>query len=406
MPDSYESDYLIHPTTLDTVIQAIFVVVPTMDKNIPKQAWVPTAINSIRILSDIPCAPGTTFHGISESQLGISRELIGCIMAGDGVFDSPPSIIVDELTMTGLGITQDSSQTFDSTDGTDATRLYALPVWKQDLDLIKSSELRKVADEKYGQHLHMAQFCSDSLHLVNELCRYALQTIGSKVKYASLPHHLRKYFDWMQSRCQIIYPIKRQDGTAASESPRPPQGIMNGTRHDGDDSVTHKLNAFYTKYPVDGKLLQTVFHSLDAILSLEVVPIALLMEEDNLSKFYRDAHGLHVNMQILRDWFDLRSHKSPNLRVIEIGAGTASATLPVLQQLSNNDTTQTPRFSKWTFTDISPGWFENAKQVLSEWNERIDYKVLDIDKDPLEQGFEAESESYDVVLAVNVSTGL
>ena len=87
------------------------------------------------------------------------------------------------------------------------------------------------------------------------------------------------------------------------------------------------------------------------------------------------------------------------MQVIEIGAGTASTPLPVLQQLGQ-DRGEALRFSQWTFTDISAGWFENARNILHHWKSRVEYKVLDIDNDPIEQGFDVES--YDVVLAVNI----
>jgi NADPH:quinone reductase-like Zn-dependent oxidoreductase len=57
-------------------------------------------------------------------------------------------------------------------------------------------------------------------------------------------------------------------------------------------------------------------------------------------------------------------------------------------------------FLEYTFTDISSGFFENARTKLAKWSQRITYKKLDISQDPLAQGFDAEE--FDVVIAANV----
>jgi hypothetical protein len=321
--------------------------------------------------------------------------LVNILVGHGATLDSSPTVVIDGLTMTGLGALHDSPRSFEEVN---AAKLYSHPVWELDPNLLKSSELRKSADEKYGRDLNMAEFCSASWALVNELCRHAIPMLEPNLKCSSLLPHLYKYFDWMRRRCEVADGIKMPNCGAVDTSASR-QKMTNGTAHRDDDSIAQKLCEFRQKYPVDGKLLETVFNSLGSIFSDEVVPLAVLMADDSLPGLYREAYGLPVNMQIFRDWFDLRANKTPDMRVIEIGAGTASTTLPILQRLSAGSSPA--RFSNWAFTDISPGWFEKAKAMLGEWNERVDYKVLDIDKNPLEQGFEAES--YDVLLAVNVS---
>ena len=48
------------------------------------------------------------------------------------------------------------------------------------------------------------------------------------------------------------------------------------------------------------------------------------------------------------------------------------------------------------YTDISPSFFEKAKQRFQEYSSRMRYAALNIEKDPLEQGF--ESERYDLIV--------
>ncbi|MYG93533.1 MAG: SDR family NAD(P)-dependent oxidoreductase [Acidimicrobiia bacterium] len=81
------------------------------------------------------------------------------------------------------------------------------------------------------------------------------------------------------------------------------------------------------------------------------------------------------------------------LRVLEVGAGTGSATASVLPKLPEG------RFD-YVYTDISAGFFSEAEARFGGAEASIDYRVLDIEIDPLEQGF--DNHSYDLVIASNV----
>ncbi len=79
------------------------------------------------------------------------------------------------------------------------------------------------------------------------------------------------------------------------------------------------------------------------------------------------------------------------LRVIEVGAGTGSATASVLPELPEG------RFD-YMYTDISAGFFAEAEARFGD--EAIEYRPLDIEKDPIAQGFDAHG--YDLLVASNV----
>ena len=80
-------------------------------------------------------------------------------------------------------------------------------------------------------------------------------------------------------------------------------------------------------------------------------------------------------------------------RIVEVGAAPAPATASVLPELPEG------RFD-YTYTDISAGFFAEAEAQFGDADGGIEYRVLDIEKDPVEQGF--ESHGYDLVIASNV----
>ncbi len=81
------------------------------------------------------------------------------------------------------------------------------------------------------------------------------------------------------------------------------------------------------------------------------------------------------------------------LRVIEVGAGTGSATASVLPELPDG------RFD-YVYTDISAGFFAEAEARFGDGGGSIEYRPLDIEKDPVAQGFDAHG--YDLIIASNV----
>ena len=81
------------------------------------------------------------------------------------------------------------------------------------------------------------------------------------------------------------------------------------------------------------------------------------------------------------------------LRVIEVGAGTGSATASVLPELPEGG-------YDYVYTDISAGFFSEAESRFGGAEASIDYRVLDVETDPVEQGFDLHG--YDLVIASNV----
>ena len=119
--------------------------------------------------------------------------------------------------------------------------------------------------------------------------------------------------------------------------------------------------------------------------------LELLMQDNILTKIYDVASfGFAKFIRAL-------SITKPNLRILEVGAGTGGTTELLLRDIVNPG--GNPAYSTYTFTDISAGFFRQAEERFSH-APNMNYQVFDISKNPLEQGFEAES--YDVILAANV----
>ena len=80
------------------------------------------------------------------------------------------------------------------------------------------------------------------------------------------------------------------------------------------------------------------------------------------------------------------------LRVLEIGAGTGGTTAFVLPLLPQNRT-------EYIYTDVSPLFLARAEDRFAEYP-FLEYRLLDIDREPDDQGFRGDT--FDIVIASNV----
>jgi len=128
------------------------------------------------------------------------------------------------------------------------------------------------------------------------------------------------------------------------------------------------------------------------IIDGKVDALELLFRDNMLTDFYN-----------FFDWIDyqglveLLGHENPNLRVLEIGAGTGSTTENVLKNLKTLSGRRL--YSKYFYTDISAGFFIKAKERFKD-HAAIEYRPFDVTRAPAEQGL--EEGSFDLVIAGNV----
>ena len=171
------------------------------------------------------------------------------------------------------------------------------------------------------------------------------------------------------------------------------------------DEMPRNLEEFATSmarlYPhgsTEIGLFQRCGSALADVLRGRADPLTLLFSsgEPTPGDLYLKAPVARAANRVLRETVQALVAELPegrHLRVIEVGAGTGSATAAILPELPDG------RFD-YMYTDISAGFFAEAEARFGGDKASIEYRALDIEKDPVTQGFDAHA--YDLLIASNV----
>ncbi|KAL4960977.1 polyketide synthase [Aspergillus stella-maris] len=145
--------------------------------------------------------------------------------------------------------------------------------------------------------------------------------------------------------------------------------------------------------PILVEMTNSILGYFAAFLRNEISMIEIYRQNDLLTRFYKVEQELNYMNLRVGDLAAQLAFRYPHMKILEVGAGTGSVTRAAFDRLGQY-------FHSYTFTDISAGFFEDAEATFAEYRDRMIYKTLDIEKDPIEQGFEGGA--YDLVIAANV----
>ncbi|RGP76705.1 polyketide synthase [Fusarium longipes] len=356
--------YLLHPAMMDAALQT-----PALSNRSGYFQEIDTLLLpsrmkkiSIRMPSDktdmAACTTATTPVGFSRIQ--------GTVQCFDAL--SRPFFVVEGLQMDR------------ATSEVQAFLPWLRLNWKPDIgdishsgSLTNSIQIRSLPAEKKLVNLE---------ELVKELIPLIVEQ-GIE-RDDNLAPHLQSYHAWLLEQAELLnerlVARHKQNGFA--------------TVHDAILKVVVNSGISQT---VDASIVSQLAVNMARIFRGEVEALAVWLENDLLYRFYEESIFTTSMNQKLRSVAELLAHKNPNMKVLEIGAGTGGATTELLNGFSKAGGPNA--YQSFTFTDISAGFFDKAKKKFGAWD-RMDYKTLDIEKDISEQGF--GSEKYDLVVAANV----
>ncbi|PYI00038.1 beta-ketoacyl synthase domain-containing protein [Aspergillus ellipticus CBS 707.79] len=140
----------------------------------------------------------------------------------------------------------------------------------------------------------------------------------------------------------------------------------------------------------DVRIMHIIGQQMPEVIRGQTTILEHLVPTGLLDDYYVDALGFPQFSLWLARTVGQVTQRYPSMDILEIGAGTGGATKSIFRQIQSD-------YSSYTFTDISNGFFDKARSIFQEYEDRMVFKVLDVEKDVAGQGF--VEKSYDLVVA-------
>ncbi|KAL6230719.1 hypothetical protein BDW75DRAFT_59054 [Aspergillus navahoensis] len=380
MPMVLSHPELVHPTTLDAVIQTAYT--PLLGKSEDANGKVPRSIGSLWISSAISNNAGHKFKAVAALQHADARSMRANITMVD--YDDETALPVLEIrdaVYQSLGQNTTRPPTDDHWTKEPCIKLK----WAPDISLL-SNPAREYIRQQLSHPMNIDE--TRTLLALRRVCLYYISDAIAALTSGDIYHlesHHAKFFVWMQHQVKLA-----ADGRLGPDS----QCWLDDTPVQRERLIAEVRNT-----SVNGEMACQLGPHLPVILRKQKAPLELMMEGNLLNRYYRHALRADRVLPQAANILEYIIHKNPRARILEIGGGTGGFTRYALPKIGTFKTGG-PLAELYHFTDISPSFFDAAQEEFAPWSDIMLFDKLDIEVDPASQGFDLES--YDVVIAAQV----
>lgn len=349
MPGGHQEVHHIHPTTLEGCFLATLPGVKLADGLDGPQ--VVTSIDELYIPTDIDLQPGRKLSVAAKASPYGLRQHSSHIVATDNA--NNVIVRVGGIKFSSLGSYQ-----------ADANRA----------DNPLSHQVEWLVDPFSSTKEAVAEYCQRNLGQESQEQRKNLDPISLGIIKDTLGQlssedeplitgHLRRFYDWMREQ---------------------------------DTSTTLHLGSDNKAQGVAGQLLAQIAPHLPGILrGNREFPV----DKGLLHPLYSEDDGFNRCHAQLAEYLKLVQYKVPNLRILEVGAGAGNLTSTLLEALYGEKRDYATTLGTYVFTDASEPSIASAQEKFKKFESVVEFKALDIEQSPAQQGFEPGS--FDVIVASN-----
>ncbi|KAK0644907.1 Hybrid PKS-NRPS synthetase lepA [Lasiodiplodia hormozganensis] len=353
----------LHPAVLDSALQSIFVAYCAPATERLWTAYLPTAVRKISV--DMRTAFQGPHGRVEVSVDAHVTSSSASALVGDLALYGPgnrPAIQLEGLTLTAL----------QEADASNDRIIFSQPVWEADF-LSRPATVERPKGQEAVE--------ADLVRKAERLALFFYRKILTEV--ADIPED------------QLKWHHKRMIETGRIMIEQAHAGVRPLIQKDWLTDTREAIDDILREHPdqIDMRLLRAVGDNLPGVFRGERQILEVLFADDMLTQVYLSGLGLpRLNAQ-MASYARQITHRYPNVRILELGAGTGATTKALLERIDG-------AFSSYTFTDVSAGFFPKAKQLFAEYGSLMVFQTLDIGVPVHEQGF--KEHTYDIVLASNV----
>ncbi|KXX75424.1 Lovastatin diketide synthase LovF [Madurella mycetomatis] len=386
----------IHPCDLDSVLQLCLAAIcqDTTGRNGKRGTWVPTYLSKLWL-------PSSGFRQRGQIQVHASTQFRStrlCSSSIQAVSSCSDGSNGGVLQISGAELTLISSQPLGQAQP--ASRLSRRLCY----DLVHAPDITLLPPLEIAHHLRtQAPLQPDPTTVLRALKLYNLCSLSRAVAAVPYPPvlsshpHLQKQHLWAQS-------------VLASAASRPPLGIPQNWKTYLEGPQFETLASQLSSMSRLGELHVNFGRHIPSILRGETDPLQALgiRHDGDEEGWLAELRALLLNEAAafapMARYLDLLAHKNPGMRVLEVGAGVGAATKELLKTLVSEQGGMC-RFASYDFTDSSSVLLERARREreFEGLGTRMNFAVLDVERDAVEQGF--EEGRYDLCVAVHALRG-
>ncbi|KAK1988400.1 type I polyketide synthase [Colletotrichum cereale] len=370
--------YIIHPATLDCIIQATYISLPDDTSN--RFIVLPRSIQSLYIPAHAHKQAGEELQVFTELQRSQKKGFTSAALitnAGTDIKTLSP-IRIEKLFCQAVPRGNDDANGEPESRVSRSKIVWELDVLNSIPEAIKDAMRITLTDDEIALEKSMLRA---SYYFISD----AVSQLEKEGKKGWEWHH-KVFFDWMIT---IVGDGKKGKlGPGSAMWSRATRGMKralfdNLERGGASEQLTARVGA-----------------KLADIVCGRVTPLELMMEGGLLNTYYMELPKLKArSYKHLSRVVELFAIKNPGAKVLEIGGGTGGATQVVLESFGARGSGAGTLLDSYTFTDVSSGFFEAARQKLAAWDGMIDFHKLDIEADPVKQSDAFAAGAFDLIVA-------
>ncbi|HVO94249.1 MAG TPA: SDR family NAD(P)-dependent oxidoreductase, partial [Terriglobales bacterium] len=406
--ESERKDYLFHPAFLDSCFQVLFSAVPHNNSETSRSLYLPVRIGRVR------------FFGRPTARVwshAVLKNVSTSLFEGDiRVYDDEGNVFIefDGFRCAAVGgvrgdVSDDignwfydlkwHSKPLPGKESSDGPGLY-IPRSRNIAEPI-AREIYQLVDELgWSETFPKAKAALDylaTLYILQALRDLGLELEpGNPMSVESLIEQLKLLPQYRQLLTRFMVFLEQTGRAKKAGADAWLLGEI-AARQDPQE-IWRSMFSEYPAYFAELSLIGRCGCRLGAVLQGKIDPLQALFPEGSITTaehFYQDSPSFRFyNLLVQKAVANALAHlpEGRRLRVLEVGAGSGGMTAYVVSCLPTS-------CAEYVFSDVSKFFLDKAEQKFRGYP-FFKYQLLDIESDPLQQGFDAHS--YDLILASDV----
>lgn len=361
------NEHLLHPAVLDVAFQVGFASFLSMAEKTMGATYLPASVRSVVI--DVSRLEA---HEAEPDQMCVASQLVDTGSRDGAVIEVDLDICGDSRTASPF--IQIEGLTFKAVGeplASDDRMLFAKTVWNSDV----------IYGIATPEQQHTEHDNPEYIDAVERTALFFLRTLQEQTPRDVIKRFKPQHRALFRGIDLLLAPIREgRHGVIKKD-------CLKDTRED--------IQQFATRYEgsVDLALLTAVGENLPSAVRGQTEILEHMLKDNLLGRLYTEGRGFSTCNGYIAGYMRQISYKYPKTRILEIGAGTGGTTSSVLKAIGD-------AYVSYTYTDISAGFFEKATERFATTAHKMDFRTLNVEFSPLEQGF--EEGSFDVIIAANV----